>query len=80
MGAALVSTMVTAALRTIGVDSPAFTGVSCRMGCLTVAAEAGVRESIMWMQSCHTQSMAARSNVRLTDPNHLYNTWRAFRL
>jgi hypothetical protein len=44
---ALVSTMVTAALRTIGVDSPAFTGVSCRMGGLTVATEAGVPESIM---------------------------------
>ncbi len=43
--------MVTAALRTIGVQSPAFSGVSCRMGGLTVATTAGVPESIMWMQS-----------------------------
>jgi hypothetical protein len=74
--------MVTAALRTIGIDSPAFTGVSCRMGGLTVAAEAGVPESIMWMQSGHAQSLstAARHYVRLTDPDRLYDTWRAVRL
>ncbi len=50
------------------------------MGGLTVAAEAGVPESIMWMQSGHAQSMAARRYVRLTDPDRLYDTWRAFRL
>jgi hypothetical protein len=50
------------------------------MGGLTVAAEAGVPESIMWMQSGHTQSMAARRYVRLTDPDRLYDTWRAVRL
>ncbi len=72
--------MVTAALCTIGVDSPAFTGVACRMGSLTVAAEASVPESIMWMQSSHVQSMAARRYVHLTDPNRLYDTWRTFRL
>ncbi len=54
--------------------------VSCRMGGLTVATTAGVPESIMWMQSGHTQSMAARRYVRLTDPDRLYDTWRAFRL
>ena len=70
--------MVTAALRTIDVHSPAFFGVSCRMGGLTVAAEAGVPESIMWMQSGHAQSMAARRYVRLTDPDRLYDTRRAF--
>ncbi len=79
---ALVSSMVTVttALRTIGVHSSAFSGVSCRMGGLTVAAEAGVPESIMWMQSGHAQSMAARRYVHLTDPDRLYDTWRAFRL
>jgi hypothetical protein len=72
--------MVTAALRTIGVNSSAFSGVSCRMCGLTVAAEAGVPESIMWMQSGHAHSMAARRYVRFTDPDRLYDTWRAFRL
>ena len=72
--------MVTAALRTIVVQSSAFSGVSCRMGGLTVATTAGVPESIMWMQSGHAQSVAARRYVRLTDPDRLYDTWRAFRL
>ena len=78
--AALVSTMVTSAFKTIGVHSDAFTCASCRMGGLTVASEAGVPESIMWMQSGHAQSMAARGYVRLTNPDRLYDTWRAFRL
>ena len=80
--AALVSTMVTSALKTIGVQSDAFTGASCSMGSLTVATEAGVPESVMWMQSGHrdAQSMAARGYVRLTNPDRLYDTWRAFRL
>jgi hypothetical protein len=50
------------------------------VGGLTVATTAGVPESIMWMQSGHAQSMAARRYVRLTDPDRLYDTWRAFRL
>ena len=72
--------MVTSALKTIGVHSNAFTGASCRMGGLTVACEAGVPESVMWMQSGHAQSMAARGYFRLTNPDRLYDTWRAFRL
>jgi hypothetical protein len=77
---ALVSTMVTAALRSIGVHSKAFTGASCRMGGLTVAKEAGVPESILWMQSGHAQDRTALHFVRLTNPDRLYDTWRAFRL
>jgi hypothetical protein len=52
------------------------------MGGLTVATstEAGVPESIMWMQSGHSQDRAARRYVRLTNPDRLYDTWRAFRL
>ena len=77
---ALVSSIVTVALRNISVQFSAFSGVSCRMGGPTVATAAGVPESIMWMQSGHAQSMAARRYVRLTDPDRLYDTWRAFRL
>ena len=77
---ALVSTMVTSALRTIGVHSSSFTGASCRMGGLTVASEAGIPESILWMQSGHAQPTAARGYVRLTNPDRLYDTWRDFRL
>jgi hypothetical protein len=78
--ASLISSMVLAALRDIGVNTSAFTGASCRMGGLTVATEAGVPESIMWMQSGHSQDRAARRYVRLTNPDRLYDTWRAFNL
>ena len=78
--AAAISAMVISALRLIGVDSTSYSGASCRMGGLTVATEAGVPESIMWMQSGHAQDRAARRYVRLTNPDRLYDTWRAFRL
>ena len=77
---ALVSTMVTSALLSICAHSSSFTGASCRMGGLTVASEAGVPESILYMQSGHAQPTAARGYARLTDPDRLYDTWRAFRL
>jgi hypothetical protein len=54
-------------------------GASCRMDGLTVAAEAGVPESILWMQNGHAHDPAARHHVRLTNPDRLYDTWRAFR-
>ena len=75
-----VSAMVVSALTTLGVDTAAFSGASCRMGGLTVAIEAGVPEHILWMQSGHAQDRAARRYVRLTNPDRLYDTWRAFRL
>jgi hypothetical protein len=69
--------MVLAALRAIGVNTSASTNASCRgMGGLTVATEAGVPKSIMWMQSGHSQDRAARSYVSLTNPVRLCNTWR----
>ncbi len=71
--ATLMSSMVVCALKTIEVNNPAFTGMSCRMGGLTVATEAGVPESILWMQSSHAQDRAARRYVRLTDPDRLYD-------
>jgi hypothetical protein len=77
---ACVSAMVVSALRMIGVDTTSFSGVCCRMGGLTVATEAGVPENILWMQSGHAQDRAARRYVRLTNPDRLYDTWRAFRL
>jgi hypothetical protein len=64
----------------INVDTSSLSGVSCRMGGLTIAMEAGVLENIMWTQSGHAQDRAARRYVRLTNPDRLYDTWRAFRL
>ncbi len=56
-------------------DNPDFTSMSCSMGGLTVATEAGVPESILWMQSGHAQlgRAAGRRYVRLTDPDRLYD-------
>ncbi len=77
---AQMSAMVVAALRLIGVDTTAFSGVCCRMGGLTVATEAGVPEKILWIQSGHAQDRAALRYVRLTNPDRLYDTWRSFQL
>ena len=49
---------VAAAFRTIGGQSSAFPGA--RLGCLAVTTAAGFSESIMWMQSGHTQRVAVR--------------------
>jgi hypothetical protein len=64
----------------IGLDR--LSGVCCRMGGLTAANEAGVPENILWIQTghWHAQDLAARRYVSLTNPDRLYNTWRAFRL
>ena len=75
--------MVTSALETLGLDTSAFSGVSCRMGGLTVAIEAGVPEAILWMhsmQSGHAQDAAARRYVELNSPALLYSTYEAFNL
>ena len=76
----LVSDMLSRALLEIGVHTASFSGASGRMGGLTVAIEAGVPEHILWMQSGHAQDRAARRYVRLTNPDRLYDTWRAFDL
>ena len=69
------------ALTSIGVDTSALSGVSCRMGSrLTTAIEAGVPEHIHWMQSIHAQDRVARRYVRLTNPDRLYDPWHAIRL
>ena len=72
--------MLSKALLEIGVSTTSFSGASGRMGGLTVPVEAGVPEHILWMQSGHAQDRAARRFVRLTNPDRLYNTWRAFNL
>ena len=74
------SSWILAALCSVGVDITAFSGVSARRGGLSTAIEAGVPEIILWMQSGHAQSRAARSYVALQSPSLLYKTWDAFDL
>ena len=44
------------------------------------AIEAGVPESILWMQSRHSQDVAAPRYVSLNSPALLYRTYEAFDL
>ena len=72
--------MIAAAIRCVGVDASAFSGVCARRGGISTAIEAGVPEAILWLQSGHAQDRSARSYIRLTDPSLLYRTWEAFDL
>ena len=74
------SSWILAALCCVGIDTTTFSGVSARRGGLSTAIEAGVPEIILWMQSGHAQSRAARSYVALQSPSLLYKTWDAFDL
>ncbi len=74
-----ISKWCSAALTGFCVNAAGFSGVCCRMGGLT-AIEARVPEHILCCQSGHAQDRAARSYLRLQDPDKLYDTWRAFNL
>lgn len=72
------SSWIVEALGYVGVDTSAFSGVCARRGGLSTAIEAGVPEVILWMQSGHAQSRAARQYVTLNSPALLYGTWESF--
>lgn len=74
------SSWIVEALGYIGVNTAAFTGVCARKGGLSTAIEAGVPEVLLWMQSGHAQSRAARRYITLQSPELLYATWEAFGL
>ena len=63
-----------------GADIRRFSGISARKGGLTAAITAGVTEEILFLQSGHSQSRAARHYMHLQDPTRLYDTFRAFGL
>jgi len=76
------SEMIPRALTLVGVDASGFSGVCARRGGITTAIEAGVPEHVLWMQSGHAQTRAARQYVVLsaTNPGLLFQTYEAFRL
>jgi hypothetical protein len=74
------SAMVVRALGHVGYNTALFSGISARRGGLSTAIEAGVPEAILWMQSGHSQDVAARRYIQLRSPKLLYRTWEAFRL
>jgi integrase len=57
-----------------------FSGISARKGGLTTAISAGVPEEIVFLQSGHGQTRAARAYMHLQDPARLFDTFRAFGL
>ena len=72
--------MVKRGLGHVGFDTDLFSGISARKGGLSTAIEAGVPESILWMQSGHALDVAARRYVTLRSPALLYKTWESFDL
>lgn len=74
------SGMMSKALESTGHDATDFSGVCARRGGISTAIEAGVPESVLWLQSGHAADRSARSYVILSDPALLYLTWEAFRL
>lgn len=76
----MVRDVVRSCIESLGLSSSLFSSVSARKGGLSVAIEAGVPEHILWMQSGHAQSLAARRYIHLASPSELYRTWEAFDL
>jgi len=74
------SEMIVRGLTHAGFDPDWFSGVCARRGGLSTAIEAQVPEHILWMQSGHAQTVAARTYVKLNSPALLYSTWAAFQL
>ena len=76
------SEMIPKALAQVGVDASGFSGVCARRGGIITAIEAGVPEHVLWMQSEHAQTRAARQYVvpSATNPELLFKTYEAFRL
>ena len=72
--------MIVRGLSHVGYDPEWFSGVCARRGGLSTAIEAKVPEHILWMQSGHAQTVAARTYVELHSPTLLYDTWAAFEL
>ena len=75
-----ISAMIVAGLADVGFNTAGFSGISARRGGLSTAIEAGVPEAILWMQSGHSQDLAARRYVELNSPALLYKTYESFGL
>ena len=76
----LISDALTDAISAISIDAAQFSGISARKGGLSTAIEAGVPEWVLFFQSGHGQSKAARAYMALDSPTFLFDTWKAFRL
>ena len=75
-----ISAMIISGLAHVGFNTAHFSGISARRGGVSTAIEAGVPESVSWMQSGHAQDVEARSYVSLNSPALLYRTYESFGL
>ena len=63
-----------------GGDSARFSGISARKGGISTAIEAGVDETILYLQSGHGQALPARAYMHLSSPARFLETFEAFGL
>jgi hypothetical protein len=83
MSASSFSEMIPTALSYIGIASPGYSGKSAKIGGMSIAADAGVPEYLIWMQSGHTgkmKSLSARGYITLSNTSLLYSAFNAFGL
>ncbi len=83
MSASSFSDMIPTALGYIGIPSPGYSGKSARIGDMSIAADAGVPEYLIWMLSGHKtlqQPDSARGYITLTNTSLLYSAFNAFGL
>ncbi len=81
MSASSFSDMIPSALGYIGIPSPGYSGKSARIGGMSIAADAGVPEYLIWMQSGHKQLQkpdSARGYITLTNTSLLYGAFNGF--
>jgi hypothetical protein len=67
-------------LQSSGADESRFSGISARKCGLTTAVTARVLEEILFLQSGHGQTRAARNYMHLQRLHCLFDTFRAFQL
>ena len=63
-----------------GGDSARFSGISARKGGISTAIDAGVDETILYLQSGHGQPLPARAYMQLSSPARFLETFEAFGL
>ena len=76
----MVSQAIRSSMERLGANGLWYTGKAGRKGGISTALEAGVPESVLFMQSGHSQSKAAQAYMHFNSPELLYATFDAFGL
>jgi hypothetical protein len=75
-----VTKWIRGAVQQAGADSARFSGISARKGGISTAIDAGVDETILYLQSGHGQPLPARAYMQLASPARFLETFEAFGL